>query len=817
MDEPTLCADLHVHSRHSTRPSQWILQKLGCPESFTEPSAIYSLARARGMDLVTITDHNTLAGSLEIANLPGTFLSEEITTYFPEDRCKLHVLALGITEEQHRDISKLRANVFELVPFLRAANIVHVLAHPLFAINDRLTMEHFEQTLLLFKHFECNGTRDDFQNQTLAAILDSLRREDIERLADKHGIAPDFDRPWEKVLTGGSDDHSSLNVARVFTRVAGVRTAKEFLSGLAAGSTTVQGRAATPRSMGHNLYSIAYQFCKSKFRLERFSGKDHGLRFADAILTPNGQVPGVFCRLQGMLYRSPAIFKARPRSLQDIMMQEARAIVDTTPHLQAYIRGKRAEPWIMEEDWFSFVDRASERVVSHCADTILDSFSGARLFDIFQTMGSAGSLYTLLAPYFVAYKLFTKDRRFTKQSRRTFCGQDGTGEPDRLTIGHFTDTFHEFNGVARTLQMQVAIAGQSNKRYNVITCGPGARINGVDGVVTFEPTGCFELPYCPDMKLFYPPVLRMLDYCFDRGFTHIHSATPGPMGLAALVIARILQIPIHGSYHAAFPQYAGELTGDVSLEEAAWKYMTWYYNQMDSVNVPSRACARELQGHGIDHGRIRVCPQGIDTVKFHPSRRNGYLNKRYNVPAGSTTLLYVGRVSRELHLPVLLQAFKNLSRQDGSLHLVVTGEGPYLGEMEQELSGFPATFTGRIQGEELAMAYASSDIFVFPAANETFGTPVLEAQASGLPAVVSSSGVGHEHIIPGETGLVFAANDPRSLEQTLARLINDAPLLKAMRTNAPKHMENRSFEAAFLKTWDDYRSCELSSGMKVAV
>lgn len=79
--------DLHLHSKYSTRPSQWILQKLGCAESFSEPLKLYERALARGMSLVTITDHNTLAGSLDITHLPGTFVSEEITTYFPEDRC----------------------------------------------------------------------------------------------------------------------------------------------------------------------------------------------------------------------------------------------------------------------------------------------------------------------------------------------------------------------------------------------------------------------------------------------------------------------------------------------------------------------------------------------------------------------------------------------------------------------------------------------------------------------------------------------------------------------------------------------------------
>ena len=142
--------DLHVHSRFSERPSTWVLKKIGCPESFTKPLDIYRIARERGMSHVTIADHNRIAGALEIARLPDTFISEEITTYFPEDGCKLHVLALNITERQHEDVQKLRENVFELVPCLHDNQIVQVLAHALYAVNDRLTLDHFEKMLLLF-------------------------------------------------------------------------------------------------------------------------------------------------------------------------------------------------------------------------------------------------------------------------------------------------------------------------------------------------------------------------------------------------------------------------------------------------------------------------------------------------------------------------------------------------------------------------------------------------------------------------------------------------------------------------------------------
>ncbi|MBR9982882.1 MAG: glycosyl transferase, partial [Desulfatitalea sp.] len=166
--------DIHVHSKHSKRPSQWILKKLGCPESFTEPLQLYQIAKSRGMSHVTITDHNSIDGALEIAHLPGTFLSEEITTYFPDNGCKIHVLALNITEAQHGEIQKVRENIYDLVRYLHAEKILSIAAHPLFAINGLLTVAHFEQMLLLFQHLELNGARSPRENACLRQVVENL-------------------------------------------------------------------------------------------------------------------------------------------------------------------------------------------------------------------------------------------------------------------------------------------------------------------------------------------------------------------------------------------------------------------------------------------------------------------------------------------------------------------------------------------------------------------------------------------------------------------------------------------------------------------
>ena len=84
------------------------------PDSYSAPKQLYEQLRKRGMDYVTITDHDSIDGCLEIAHLPRTFISEQVTTYFPHDTCKLHVLVWGISEQQHRDIESVRENIFDL-------------------------------------------------------------------------------------------------------------------------------------------------------------------------------------------------------------------------------------------------------------------------------------------------------------------------------------------------------------------------------------------------------------------------------------------------------------------------------------------------------------------------------------------------------------------------------------------------------------------------------------------------------------------------------------------------------------------------------
>jgi glycosyltransferase involved in cell wall biosynthesis len=221
---------------------------------------------------------------------------------------------------------------------------------------------------------------------------------------------------------------------------------------------------------------------------------------------------------------------------------------------------------------------------------------------------------------------------------------------------------------------------------------------------------------------------------------------------------------------------------------------------MDVIYAPSKNTKAELVQKGIREDKIRVYPRGIDVQKFNPAKRNGFLRHRFQIDR-RIVLLYVGRVSREKNLHLLAQAFQALAGQNAGVCLLVVGDGPYLEEMKRATRGLPCFFSGYLTGEELACAYASSDIFVFPSTTDTFGNVVMEAQASGLPVIVTDEGGPCENLLPGETGLMVPGGDVGALTRAMLKLAANPVQTARMGRAARRYMAQRSFDAAFDQTW----------------
>jgi glycosyltransferase involved in cell wall biosynthesis len=294
-------------------------------------------------------------------------------------------------------------------------------------------------------------------------------------------------------------------------------------------------------------------------------------------------------------------------------------------------------------------------------------------------------------------------------------------------------------------------------------------------------------------------VLQIVDYIQREKFTEIIISTPGPVGLVGLLAAKILGLRTSGIYHTDFPQYVGILTDDRSLETLTWVYMHWFYSQMDILYVNSEHYRRCWIERGIPAEKLKILPRGLDTTLFNPARRTGGFREKFGARDGEAVLLYVGRISKEKDLDVLAAAYRRLLGQHPRTRLVFVGDGPYLKELREALP--EAVFTGYLSGADLAKAFASADIFVFPSTTDTFGNVVLEAMASGLPAVVSDTGGPRELVKNGVTGYVTRSLDVEDFTTAAGRLVADPALRARMSAQALAAVRDRDWSEAFAKFW----------------
>ncbi len=145
------------------------------------------------------------------------------------------------------------------------------------------------------------------------------------------------------------------------------------------------------------------------------------------------------------------------------------------------------------------------------------------------------------------------------------------------------------------------------------------------------------------------------------------------------------------------------------------------------------------------------------------------------------------------------------------MRLFVVGDGPYRNEMAEALKDLPVVFTGYIQGEELSGVFASADLFVFPSTTDTFGNVILEAQASGVPVLVTDQGGPQENMIPGETGIVVHGEDEDAFFKGILKMLNDRESLMTMGAAARVYAEKRSFKGIFKESWEFYKQAENNS------
>jgi glycosyltransferase involved in cell wall biosynthesis len=792
--------DLHIHSKFSDRSAEWIFRRFEFPDSYSDPKVLYRRLKEKGMSYVTFTDHNRIDGCLEIAAREDTFISEEVAAQFPDDNVKVHLLLWNITEVQHSEVQPLRRNLYELQQYLAQAGIHHAVAHPLYDMNRQLTADHVQKLVLLFKHFEgINGLRDSLLSDTTRFILRSLTEESIQRFAERQKLEPTHAEPWRKILVGGSDDHAGIFPASAYTEAPDCNSVDEFFAFIGKCDCVVRGEGGTPLVIAHGLYNTAYRFAKDKYS----AAVSPNLAFLEIIFSRfmEGKNPTNFTLGEKLAMLSSGILSGK------IFELAKPANLSIWPDLANYFGSAEVQAQIAKETEgvneperraFLMVALVVNQLAFRFFQRFVQQITAGGVIEAVQSLSALLPMGLLLGPYFYGFHSQAPSRKRLTE----ICSATVNFIPDALQNtkrAWFTDTLEDVNGVATTIRKMAAAAYETGA--DLIVAASRQRINISDvPIKNFPPIGEFELPEYELQKLSFPPVMHILEYVQRERFTELIISTPGPVGLSALLAAKMLDLKTVGIYHTDFPQYVRILTQDNYMETMAWSYMQWFYSQLDVIYVNSEHYRQRWIERGIAPERLKILPRGIDTNVFAPEHRSSGFWKKHGKKPEEIGLLYVGRVSKEKNIDVAVAAMRQLTGEGIPVRLLVVGDGPYLRELRETVP--EACYTGYLRAAELAAAYASSDVFVFPSTTDTFGNVVLEAKAAGLPCVVSDQGGPCELISDGIDGYIAKGLDVGDFARVLRLLCTDGKLRARMGEEARNRVENRNWNNAFRQFWN---------------
>jgi len=791
--------DLHIHSRFSARSEEWLFRRFDFPDSYSDPRELYRQLRERGMAFVTITDHDTIDGNLEIGDLKHTFISEEVTTYFPQDPCKIHLLVWGISEAQHAEIATLRENVFDLQSYLQKSAICHSVAHPLYSINGKLETSHLERLILLFKHFEgINGLRDALLSVLARELLGGLTPKKIDEMANRHNLPPTHPEPWKKILTGGSDDHGGKFLASAYTETPAARSVTAFLEHVREGSCTPRGEGGTPLALSHGFYNTVSRFIQDRFT-ERL-GPSAPLLETMFSRFMEGRDPTEFTLREKATFIAQGVMSGKIFELAkpaNVSLWKGLSKHFDQPKVKARLAKELDGVTEPERRTFLMANMVSEQLAFRFFEKFVEQIRTGNVIESMQALSGIAPIVVLLSPYIYAFHSQAPSRRWLQKIFREMTGSVPAPLQNRKRAW-FTDTLEDVNGVANTIRKMTAAGVAAGEELIVVTSRRDLTVDDIP-IKNFPPIGEFELPEYELQRLSFPPIMQILDYVQREQFTEIIISTPAPVGLTGLLAAKMLNLETSGIYHTDIPEYVRILTEDRFLESLAWSYMHWLYGQFDTVFVNSEQYRKCWIDRGFAPEKLKILPRGLDTDLFNPKRRDRSFWERFRVKEGEVLLLYVGRISREKDLDVLAAAYRKVLEAGLPVKLFIVGHGPYSQALAASLP--EAVFLGYLTGEPLAKAYASADIFVFPSTTDTFGNVIIEAQASGLPVIVSDLGGPKELVEDGANGIVTKAHDVNDFAGAISRLAGDATLRTRMGEKARTSVVDRNWPGAFRQFW----------------
>ncbi len=738
--------DLHCHSTASQLSRLGVQRSLGLPECATPPEEVYELAKRRGMDFVTITDHDTIAGCLELEGRPDCFVSEELTARFAGEPQAVHVLCHGITPGDHEWLQAHSGDVEACAAYLHENGIACALAHPFFNVAAPLGRRHRHRLSELFPVWEVrNGSRAAELNMPAAVYVDT------------HGSTG----------IGGSDDHAGVDIGRTYTEVPAAKTPEEFLQHLRRGDAEAGGEQGSAAKWTHAAMALATR----------------ALVLGDEDGRANAVVPGMRKEVRSAGPDPAAVLKMAERVIREGAAREGKVAADLGPDdarclLEAWLAGMgldlRGRELIayLQSDGFSHADlyRRARRIHDRRLRAAVERGTAA------VASGDLGGAVNDLFDAIVPAVPYAPSTVFLGAEKAKLSSREG----ERRRVAVITDGIASMHGVTHTIE-QIRERGVPGFEIDVI--GTDA---GVDRRLPAATE--LEMPFYEGLSLGVPGLPDMVETLAEGRYDLVHVTAPGPAGVVATLLSRLTGVPLLASYHTELAAYAGMRSGDGGVEAIARGALAAFYGAPGVVLSPSPAADASLIDLGTDPARIGRWERGVDTDRFDPAKAD-----RDSYP-GEIKVLYAGRLTREKGVDLLAESFLRARRSDPRLHLLLAGGGPEEGELRARL-GENATFLGWLAGEELARAYASADAFLFCSSTDTYGQVILEAAASGLAVVAVAAG-GPAALVENRCTGLLCRPDPDHLAGALLQIASSPLLRRRLGSAGAQAARERSWERA---------------------
>jgi glycosyltransferase involved in cell wall biosynthesis/predicted metal-dependent phosphoesterase TrpH len=735
--------DLHCHSTASQLSRLGVQRSLGLPECATPPQEVYALAKRRGMDFVTITDHDTIDGCLELADRPDCFVSEELTARFAGEPQAVHILCYGITPGDHEWLQAHAGDVEACAAYLHESEIACALAHPFYNVAEPLTRRHRRRLAELFPIWEVrNGSRAAELNMPAVIYVET------------HGSTG----------IGGSDDHAGVDIGRTYTEVPSASTPEEFLERMRRGEAEPGGEQGSAAKWAHAAMALAT-------RALTMGDDDQTCRAPDpaTVLTIAQRVVGQGAAREGAV-------------AADIGPDDARALLDSwLRSMGIELRGRELISH-MQDEGFSHAElyRRARRIHDRRLRVAIGEGAAAVAGGESPT-GALGGLFEALLPAIP----YAPPTVFVGAEKAKLA--DRSEERPRVAL--IADGIEAMHGVTHTIE-QIRELGVPGFEVEVV---------GTDSWVDrrLPAATVLRVPFYEGMTLGVPGLPDLAETLAEGRYDLVHVTAPGPAGIAASLLSRVSGTPLVGSYHTELATYTGLRSGDDGLEAISRAALAAFYAAPSRVLSPSPAADRSLLGLGADQGRIDRWERGVDVARFTPEKAD-----REAFP-GELRVLYAGRLTREKGVDLLADSFLRARRIEPRLHLLLAGGGPEEGELRARL-GAHATFLGWLRGDDLARAYASADLFLFCSRTDTYGQVVLEAAASGLPAVAVGEG-GPAALIENRHTGILCRPDPDHLAGALLQLASSPALRSRLGEAALRGARTRSWQRAMEQLATGYR------------